>query len=106
MTTQSILQQFDEKFDEEFYDLHYRFCPIVGSEDFEKRQDTCSKQRKEVVDKIKSFLSHALEQQKKEMVEVLEGMQSIKKPNDDLYSQWDLGYEKALADIITLLENK
>ncbi len=53
-----------------------------------------------VIEKIEEILSSHHSDLKQRVEEKI----TIKEPNDEIYEQWDLGYNQALRDVLTLLE--
>ncbi len=63
-------ERFDKEFGEDFFDLHYRFCPMIGEPDWEERQKACSEQKEEVQKRIKQFISSLLSQKDKDVTQL------------------------------------
>jgi len=85
MDKEDILKEFDEKFGEDFYDLHYRFCKIADTE----KNEVCSRQKEqlksEIVGYLLSTISKVLEEVKEDVYRLptscSDGMEWIGKTN-------------------------
>jgi len=108
----TIEEQFDEKFEEDFYDLHYRFCGIADAE----KNVICDKQKRHLKEEIKTFIKDLLKQQHQDTIkEVIKGLPK-QKMEADAYTKgirkmitrsdckhYQNGYNQCLSDIKKLI---
>ncbi len=101
--SESWEKEFDNIFQEQFFDLHYRFCPLVDKEG-EDRQNTCTKQRNDIINEIKSFIHSQRQKDRDSLVEMVRGMKrDLTCDESECSKPWiherDRIYNTALADL-------
>jgi len=70
--------EFDRRFGEEFYDLHYRFCPIIPDE----KQEVCRTQKDDLMKELKSFISQTIKQERQKIIDDIDDMLVSSLPKD------------------------
>ncbi len=85
------LRDWEIKFDERFPE---------GLESTIPYEESYSEKTDEVKAFISQLLHSAVEAEDRRWRERIEGKITIKEPNDEIYDQWDLGYNSALSDLL------
>lgn len=89
-------ERFDELTEEQFFDLHYRFCPLVDTP-IGGKQKMCHDTREEFRNSIKSFLATILSERDEKLVGEIGKIRDIELDSNGRYN--------ACTEIINLINN-